>query len=71
MVAIVGIETLVDVHGKTPTGHATTQGRHRERERSTTNSPRTFSSTLRHGRAWVTAEQMSTTVLGFYGGGVA
>ena len=36
------VEKFIAVHGKTPTGHATTWGRHRERERSTTNSPMGF-----------------------------
>ena len=39
-VAINGGEELTDVHGEMPTGHVTTRGRHRERERSTANSPR-------------------------------
>ena len=40
--AIADGEELAGVHGEAPTGHVTTRGRHRERERSTTNSPRGF-----------------------------
>ena len=47
--AMAGVEKLIGVHGKMPTSHATTRGRHRERERSATNSPRRLSSTMRHG----------------------
>lgn len=66
-----GGEELAGVHGKAPTDHVTTRGRHQERERSMTNSPRRLSSTMRHGRAWDTVEQMATATLGFHGGGAA
>ena len=48
-----GVEKLIGVHGKMPTSHATTRGRHRERERSMANSPRRLSSMMRHGRGMV------------------
>ena len=69
--AMAGVEKLVGVHRKTPTGHATTWGRYREREWSTANSPRKLSSTVRHRRARVTAVQMAMMALGFCSGGVA
>ena len=71
MAAIAGVNNLTGGHEKTPTGHAMTRGRHRERERSTANSPRKLSSTVRHRRARVTAVQMAMMALGFCSGGVA
>ena len=40
--AINGGEELANVLGEAPMGHVSTWGRHRERERSTTNSPKGF-----------------------------
>jgi len=66
VVAINSDEELASVHGETLTEQITTWGRHRERERSMTNSPRRLSSTVRHGRAQATAEQMAMAVLGLW-----
>ena len=63
-VAINGDEELSGVHGETATEHITTRGRHRERERSTVNSPRRLSSTVRHEKARAMAEQMAMGALG-------
>jgi hypothetical protein len=47
VVAINGGEELAGVHGEAPTGHVTTRSRHRERERSTGNSPVGFPMSVR------------------------